>query len=190
MFAASRWARAFLAACKDKREEGLAVLAGYASARCRLDAGAGGARRLEEALYKAAGGSPGEGAVAALRTAVLLVKRGRGRHIRAVLEAAKRINDEENKILDVRVDSASPLSEEFIETLCETLRRQTSAREVRINSRLMPELIAGCRLSLGSDCLDASLRGQLHKMAADLHAAGNLRRDSAESRFPSGGYSW
>jgi F-type H+-transporting ATPase subunit delta len=73
---------------------------------------------------------------------------------------------------NVRVDCTFPLDEAFTEALRAKLREETAAREVRIDARLMPELIAGCRLHIGSDCRDASLRGQLHKMAADLRAAG------------------
>ena len=173
MFAALRWAEAFLAACGNKKEEGLAVLAACAAAasRSRLGRGYLAARHLEEALRNAGGDAPGAGALAACRTAALLVRKGMARQVPAVLREALKIHDGENNILNVRVDSAFPLDEAFMEALRAKLREQTAAREVRVTPRLMPELLAGCRLFMGSDCLDASLRGQLHKMAASLHAA-------------------
>ena len=172
MFASPRWAQAFMAACQDKKEEGLAVLAACAAAASRLGTGSRDAGHLEDAFRSACGDFPGKGAWAACKTAALLVQRGHARYIPAVLREAGKIFDEENKILTVRVDSAFPLDEAFTEALRAKLREQTAAREVRISLNLMPELIAGCRLHMRSDCLDASLRGQLHKMAADLHAAG------------------
>ena len=172
MFISARWAQAFMAACKDKKEEGFTVLAACAAIAPRLGRGTLAARHLRQALYGSVGESPSAGVVSACGTATLLVQRGWARHIPTVLREAQKIYDKENEILDVRVDSAFPLDEVFTETLRARLREQTAAREVRIDLRLMPELIAGCRLHLGSDCFDASLRGQMRKMAADLHASG------------------
>ena len=163
-----------MAACKDNKEEGLAVLAACAACVSRLGRGTQDARRLEGSLRGVLGDSPGRGALAACKTAALLVRRGYARQIPAVLREAEKILDNENNVLNVRVDCAFPLDEAFLEALRAKLREQTAAREIRIRQNLMPELLSGCRLHMGSDCLDVSLRGQLHKMAADLRAAGGL----------------
>ena len=176
MFTASRWAQAFWAACKDEKEEGLAVLAAYAAAWPHLGHGILAAQRPEKALRAVTGGAPGRGALAAARAAALLVRKGLARHIPAVLNAAEKIHDDESKIVSVNLDSAQPLDETFLDALRARLREYTAAGEVRINQIVNKDLIAGCRLHIGSDCIDASLRGRLQNMAADLRA--------------SGGYSW
>jgi F-type H+-transporting ATPase subunit delta len=174
MFAAQRWAQAFMTACADGKEEGLAVFKAVAEAAARMRTGAGtsAARRLEAMLKAGLGPSPDGGSLAACRTALLLVRKGLARHIPAVAREAEKIWERENRILRARVESAFPLDEEFTDELCVKIREKTAAREVRLDARVMPDLIGGCRLRLGTQCLDASLRGQLQKMAADLHAAG------------------
>jgi F-type H+-transporting ATPase subunit delta len=174
MFAAERWARAFMAACADKKEEGLAVFKAFADyvPRMRIGAGNPAARRLEAGL-KAGLGQPLEGgSLAACRTALLLVRKGLARHIPAVAREAEKIWETENRIFTVCVESAFPLEAAFTDALRAKIREKTAAREVRLDTRVMPDLIGGCRLRLGTRRFDASLRGQLHKMAADLRAAG------------------
>jgi F-type H+-transporting ATPase subunit delta len=104
------------------------------------------------------------------------LSKGLVRHIPAVAREAEKLFEAENGILTITVDFAFPPDGKdgaaFSGRLAAAVKEKTGSREVRVNTRLMPELIGGCRLYIGSECLDASLRGQLHKMAADLSAAG------------------
>jgi hypothetical protein len=175
MFAAGRWARAFLAACAGHEEEGLAALKaiGACVPAASWDAGSGAAERLGRALFGAAGFSDaGAGRLAACRTLVLLVRKGLARHLPELVREAQKIWEAENGILAVVLESAFPLEGEFVETLRRAVQEKTAARRIDVDLRLEPRLIGGCRLRVGAQCLDASLSGQLRKMAADLRAAG------------------
>ncbi|MDR1317423.1 MAG: ATP synthase F1 subunit delta [Spirochaetales bacterium] len=179
MFAAGRWARAFLAACADKKEEGLAVLKAFESCAPAAfwGSGSGAAERLGRILSGAAGGRAGEsgaGFEAARRTLMLLVRKGGARYLPALVREAQAAWDAENGIWTFVLESAFPPDEEFTQTLRKALQEKTAARQIRLNVRLMPELIGGCRLRIGTQLLDASVNGQLHRMAADLHAAGGF----------------
>jgi F-type H+-transporting ATPase subunit delta len=187
MFAAGRWARAFLAACGDEKDEGLAVLKTLDSCAPAAfwGSGSGAAQRLGRLLSGAAkrgagesgagaGTDVGAGFSAACRTLMLLVKKGCAKHFPALVREAQAVWDAENGIHTLVLESAFPPDEEFMETLRRAIQEKTAARQIHLNVRLMPELIGGCRLRIGTQLLDASVSGQLHKMAADLHAAGGF----------------
>lgn len=130
-------------------------------------------------LSDAAGSFPGEsgagaGFEAARRTLMLLVKKGCAKRLPALVREAQAVWDAENGIRNFVLESAFPPDAEFTQTLQKTLQEKTSARQIRLSVRLMPELIGGCRLRIGTQLLDASVNGQLHRMAADLHAAGGF----------------
>jgi F-type H+-transporting ATPase subunit delta len=113
--------------------------------------------------------SPGlEGAI---RLISLLVKRGCLKYGGEVAEAVKKLLDEKKGTVEVTLESAFPPEEEFLEALKKELIKKTGAGEIRILPRTLPELWGGCRLRIGSESIDASIRGQLAKMAADLGAA-------------------
>jgi F-type H+-transporting ATPase subunit delta len=176
MFAAGRWAQAFLAACGNQKEDGIAALRVFAGCMERIPIGTGtlAANRLEKMFHASVGASPDRAVEAACRTLALLVRKGFTKRVSAVLREAEKIREEENGILNVVVDSAFALDEEFTTSLRGKIKEETAAREVRLNVRLMPYLIGGVRLHIGAECFDASVRGQLHKMAADLRAAGGF----------------
>jgi hypothetical protein len=178
MFDAGRWARAFLAACADKTEEGLEVFKALES--CVPAGSWGSGSEAAERLGRTLLGAPGRvfdanaGTLAACRTLMLLVKKGFARHFPEVAGEARRIWEAGNGILAVVLESAFPPDEEFMETLRRAVQEKTAARLLKVSVRLMPQLIGGCRLRIGTQCLDASVSGQLRKMAADLHAAGGF----------------
>ncbi|MDR1625218.1 MAG: F0F1 ATP synthase subunit delta [Spirochaetia bacterium] len=178
MFGAGRWARAFLDACADKTEEGLAALEALEACFPAASWGSGGgaSARLGRTLLGARGRvfEANAGTAAACRTLMLLVKRGLAGRLSEVAGEARRIWDAENGVLAVVLESAFPLDGEFIETLRRAVQEKTAARLVHVSARLAPHLIGGCRLRVGTQCLDASVSGQLRKMAADLHAAGGF----------------
>ncbi|MDR3200595.1 MAG: ATP synthase F1 subunit delta [Spirochaetales bacterium] len=176
MFEAKRWARAFLAACGDQKEDGIAALRVFEGCMERVPIGTGtlAANRLEKMIRASMGASSDRGVEAACRTLTLLVKKGLTKRVSLVLQEAEKIREAENGILNVVVDSAFALDEEFTTSLRGKIKEETAAREVRLNVRLMPRLIGGVRLHIGTECFDASVRGQLHKMAADLRAAGGF----------------
>jgi F0F1-type ATP synthase delta subunit len=179
MFAEERWARAFISVCGANAEEGSAAL--NAISDCVLAirgrvAGVSAARRLESVLNLArekAGAEASGGAVEiACRVTVLLTRKGFLRHLPRLLVAVEKIRNAENGIRTAVVESAFPLDHDYLAELGEKIKRETGCREVRVSVRITPEILGGCRLMLDGELWDASLAGQLQKMAADLHAAG------------------
>jgi F-type H+-transporting ATPase subunit delta len=192
MFLAERWAEAFVYAAgafdggadiagpeesiKNARE-GLAFLRAVFPLIREIPgevAGSAAAFRLERMLRAAAAKSAVEktpGLEAALRLTVLLVKKDGLRFGDAVTGAIEQIIDRRRGLLEGVLESAAPPEENFLEDLKKVLIKKTGAREIRILPRIRPELLGGFRLRLGDEVLDASLRGQIRQMAADLEAA-------------------
>lgn len=192
MFLAERWAEAFVyaagaftggadaagpeASIKNARE-GLAFLRTVLPLIREIPgevAGRTAAFRLEKILRAAAAESAVEktpGLEAALRLTVLLIKKGGLRFGDEVTGAIEQIIDQRQGLLEGILESAGPPEENFLEELKKALIKKTGAREIRLLPRIRPELLGGFRLRLGDEVLDASLRGQLRQMAADLEAA-------------------
>jgi F-type H+-transporting ATPase subunit delta len=192
MFTPKRWAAAFLAALDGGEpgggpgdgtaEEGLAVLrilagvfggipfalAGYSASR-RLGA-------MTRAALDAAGGY-GRGAEFAAGLALLLVRKNAFAHVSRVIREIEGMIDERRGVLNAVLESALPEDGdgdgELKESLEKILCSKTGAAEVRLECRLVPELMGGFRLRVGCDYTDASLRGLLQDMAADM-AGGSL----------------
>ncbi|MDR2588481.1 MAG: F0F1 ATP synthase subunit delta [Spirochaetales bacterium] len=176
MFAAERWARVFLAASSNQEEAlaALKALSGPVLSLRGVVSGSSAAFRLEAMLNAAVKAGGLESGCAAVRLLVLLVKKGFLRHLPRLIREIENIYEAENRIQRVLVESAFPLEDKYLDTLQESVMRYTCAREVRMSVRIIASLLGGCRLRLGSQCLDASLRGQLQKMAVDLQAAGGF----------------
>ncbi|MFP3091049.1 F0F1 ATP synthase subunit delta [Treponema sp. TIM-1] len=181
MFPAERWASAFVDASGTYAEGGFRVLKALIPALERATGVISGTaasrkagRMLREVLIQA-GFDPGDqGMQFALGTVVLLIKKGRLKYGELLIREIERVLDRAAGVLPVTVETAAPLDVEFQRTLRELLKQKTGAREVRLTITEVPELLAGCKLRMGSLSLDASLRGQIQKMAADLSAAGGF----------------
>ena len=181
MFQGDRWADAFMAACGDHAEEGLDVLKAVAPAISRLPkevSGSGDAARLEKLLRSALGSPAPTGSVAptnagaeyAIRFAVLLVRKGFLGRLGAAIRAIEQRIDAKNGVCTVHIESAQPLDDDLAARIKAGLIKRTGAREIRLVSRLAPELLGGYRLRIGTELIDTSLKGQLERMARETHA--------------------
>ncbi|MDR1286103.1 MAG: F0F1 ATP synthase subunit delta [Treponema sp.] len=174
MFVPERWAAAFLAAAggKDGAEEGLAVLRVLAPLASGIPGsvwGHTGARKLGGMIRTALDAERhGRGAEAASGLLLLLVRRNALARIFSVMAEIERLTDKQNGVLKVVLESASEAGGELIDEFARVLREKTGAREVKIEVRPASGLIGGYRLRLGNGYIDASLRGLLRGMAADL----------------------
>jgi F0F1-type ATP synthase delta subunit len=108
------------------------------------------------------------GAEWALRFLSLLVRKNRFRHIDTLAAEIEKRLDGQKGILEVRAETAAPLDAALAEFLKKRIQEKTGAAGIRLSSRERPELLGGCRLWIGGLCVDASLKGQLAKMAEDL----------------------
>ena len=182
MFAKERWAAAFINLAAGDIDNGLGVLRIGLRAASRVrenlsgDADAG---KLEKALRRSmeSAGVSGPGPEYACRLLCLLVRKGRfSPHSgEALLEEIERLKDRASGALTARLDSAFPLEEEAIEQVKEWLRRRMGktpgAKEIKLLTRVAPELLGGYRLQIGSESIDASLRFLLRDLASHLQAA-------------------
>jgi F0F1-type ATP synthase delta subunit len=184
MIAAERWAAAFINAVtrgavfdgiSGDLEEGLAALKIFAASLGPLPQVVSGSvsaaqvnRRIRAAMEKA--GVRRRGAEIACRFIVLMVKKHFFKFRNEVIRGIEKILDQKMGILAVTAETALPLEGEFEEALKAALRKKPAVREVRLTTRVVPELLAGYRLWFGGELLDGSLRRQVQKMTEDLSA--------------------
>ncbi|MDR1899893.1 MAG: F0F1 ATP synthase subunit delta [Treponema sp.] len=181
---ARNFAGAFLRLPAAEAEEALAALKALVPCVAAIPGRVGGrgdAARLERMMRKAAervrGGAAADstaGLERAIRLVTLLVRKNL-RHLAAsVVREGERIIDGMKGTLEVRLESAGPVDEDFLDALRERLSAcrapGTGAKRVRIVPVDEPALLGGYRLVIGGETIDASLRGQIRKMAADLRA--------------------
>jgi F-type H+-transporting ATPase subunit delta len=186
MFLAERWAEAYVGAsgvkagafpaggAAENAGEGLALFRAVLPLLREIPgevSGSAAALRIEKMLRGAAAkaGEP-PGAEAAIRLLALLVKKGNLRFGEDLAGAVEKLLDRRRGTLECVLEAAAPPEENFQAELEKALIKKTGATGVRILPRINPELLGGFRLRLGDEVLDASLRGQLEQMAADLNA--------------------
>ncbi|OCQ95014.1 F0F1 ATP synthase subunit delta [Oscillatoriales cyanobacterium USR001] len=75
-----------------------------------------------------------------------------------------------NQTVLAEVTSAVPLSEAQEQTVKEKVQAMTGAVQVELESKLDSELIGGVIIKVGSQVIDASLRGQLRRLGIRLSA--------------------
>jgi F-type H+-transporting ATPase subunit delta len=187
MFHAEPWAAAFINVYGNA-SEGLACLKALAAPLKPISArlfGLQAAKRLEKMLRESAndaGLSAGAatGAVSAnaasanntaeyaIRFICLMVKKNVFRRIDTVIERIEKRLDEQNGVLEMTAESAVPIDSAFEEDLKKMIAGRTGAAGIKMKTRVVPELLAGFRLRCGSFFVDASLKGQIERMTADL----------------------
>jgi|SRR6478672_2198542 F-type H+-transporting ATPase subunit delta len=69
------------------------------------------------------------------------------------------------------VSSAVELTEAQQQTVSEKVKAMTKAQQVELNIKIDPELIGGVIIKVGSQVIDASLRGQLRRIGLRLSSA-------------------
>jgi F-type H+-transporting ATPase subunit delta len=175
MFVAERWAGAFAGVCGEDAGEGLAALRVFAALGGEIPGalfGSGAAAQLDRVIRNAiekAGPPYGDrGTEFALRLTVLLVKKGLFKYINSIIAEVEAILDRKNRVTVVIVESAFPPDGELQAGIVRAVKRRTGVAEVKLQFRIIPELIGGCRLRMGGEFFDASIRGQLQKMAEEL----------------------
>jgi hypothetical protein len=185
MFVPRRWARGFIDAAGDAAPAALDLVRAMAPVILSVPgqtAGTAAAIRLEPLIrraFAAASGAPGSGALGsdapavrsrdlALGLILLLVKKGRIKQIRRVIEAVEQELDARRGILRGRLEAVRPVEAEFLETLRQGLMKKTGAAGVKLETAEAPELLAGYRLRIGSQTIEASLRLHLRQLGAEL----------------------
>ena len=75
-----------------------------------------------------------------------------------------------NQTVLAEVTSAVPLSDAQQQTVREKVQAMTSARQVEIETKIDADLIGGVIIKVGSQVIDASLRGQLRRLGIRLNS--------------------
>ena len=197
MFHPSRWAAAFTGVTGDNAETGLDCLKALAPAVKAVRGALFGrcaARRLEKMLRECVEVTGFGNATVGNKTAVgndvaveyairliaMLVEKNLFGNIDHIMRKIEELVDRKKRVLDVTVESVSPLDGAFEEELKRQIALRTGAAEIRMSRRLVPELLGGYRLRFGRPAaggpvagfyIDASLKGQVEKLTADLEAA-------------------
>jgi F0F1-type ATP synthase delta subunit len=181
-FHPDRWAQAFINACGEDADAGLAALKALLACLSRLPApvsGAYSARQLERmirhAVAEAGPGVPAAATEAGLETAIrfilLLVKKGRFPQGAQAAGTAETLLGRKKGILKVMVEAAFPPDPAFEADLKAALLKKTAASGIDAEIRIRPELLGGVRLIIGSEMWDASLRGRVQDLERTLEAA-------------------
>ena len=183
MFDAARWARAFIAVSGGDAGDTLICLKALAAPIKSVRGvffGSNGSVRIEKILREITDtGGEAENSPAveyAIRFICLLVEKHSFRYIDLIVSRIESILNEKQGILDVTIEAASSVDASadagFEENLRQMIKERTGAAEVKINTRIKPDLLGGYLLRTEGFYVDASLKGQLEKMKAALISDG------------------
>ncbi|MDR1353243.1 MAG: F0F1 ATP synthase subunit delta [Treponema sp.] len=205
MFLPDRWAVAFTELCGGNLEEGIEAFRAFVSCTAQLKSRLEGnckSRRFEALLRKAlkeAGFDSGalsgnavlsrdfrlenRGTELALRFVVFLMRKNYFRYREVLLAEIEKAADRMRGTVRVVLESAVPADSALEEKIKAELVQRTCAREIVLDKRVVPELIAGYRVYIGAELLDTSFQGLMRKMALGLGvpADGNIAEDPIDS---------
>jgi F-type H+-transporting ATPase subunit delta len=177
-FHGGRWAAVFASASGDNADAAFACLKAMVPPVKTIPGalfGQTASRRLEKMLRESVGAAYGEGLPAAveyaIRFIVLLTAKNHFHEIDSIIGKIEELLDERRGILSVTAESASPLDSDFVDDLRRRITEKTGAAQVKMHTRVLPELLGGYRLRVGGYYVDASLKGQMNAMKTMLEGA-------------------
>lgn len=100
----------------------------------------------------------------------ILVDRRRILFLEAICLKFQSLLREMNQIALAEISSAVALTETQQETLKEKVKSLTGAVSVELSIKINPDLIGGVIIRVGSQVIDASIRGQLRRLTSGLMA--------------------
>ena len=101
----------------------------------------------------------------------LLVDKGRIGVLATILKRYQELLRQLRKTVLAEVTAAIDLSESQQEQIRDKVKAMTSAERVDLEVNLDPDLLGGVVIKVGSQIVDASLRGQLRRLSMQLGAA-------------------
>ena len=178
MFRHERWTGAFFAVSGENADAvflSLKTLAEPLKSVKGIFYGHSASVQIEKLIRESAGVTEDYGPDFALEYAIrfvcLLVEKKCFKYIDLLLKEIERILNEQKGILNVSVEAASETDSGFEETLAQSIKLRTGAGDVKVKTKVNPDLLGGYLLRIGDFYVDASFRGQLENMRADLIAA-------------------
>ena len=101
----------------------------------------------------------------------LLVDRGRVLFLEAVLKQYRELLRQLNRTVLAEVKAAVELTEEQKSKVREQVAALTGAEQVELEVSIDSDLLGGVIIKVGSQIVDASLRGQLRRLSMQLNAS-------------------
>ena len=102
---------------------------------------------------------------------MILVDRGRIIFLEGICKQYQNLLRKFNQTVLAEVTSAVDLSDAQKDSIRQRVIDITGARQVELANSLDPELIGGVIIKIGSQIIDASLRGQLRRIGMQLSSA-------------------
>lgn len=100
----------------------------------------------------------------------LLVERRRILFLEAICLKFQSLLRTMNRVALAEISTATALTDTQKETLKQKVKELTGANSVELSIKLTPELIGGVIIKVGSQVIDASIRGQLRRLTSGLMA--------------------
>jgi len=175
MFHAERWAGVFLSASGENANDAFLCLKAIVPQVKTIDGvllGHSGSEKIENLLRESAAKSHTETPAVeyAIRFLCLLVEKNNFKYSGPLLQKIEQKLDERNGVLNTVIEAAAPVDKNLEEKLTQVIKEKTGSANIKMKTRVRPELLAGYVLRIGSHYIDASLKGQLESMAAHLGA--------------------
>jgi len=171
MFHATRWAEAFLAVGGEDEEDAFLCLKAFSVPIKSVHGaffGHGASTELEKILRESVKAEITPPVEYAIRFICLLVEKKYFRHIDLLLRRIEQKLDEQNGVLAISLEAASPLDSGFEKELTQAIKEKTGVADIKMKTSVKPELLAGFLLRFNGFYVDASLKGQLDGMRAGL----------------------
>lgn len=102
---------------------------------------------------------------------MLLVDRRRILFLEGICKQYQALLRKLNQTVLAEVISTVELTEEQQQTITQKVQQMTGAERVELETRIEPDLIGGVIIKVGSQVLDASIRGQLRRITNSLMRA-------------------
>jgi len=171
-FHADRWAGAFLAVTAENAEGAFLCLKAFAQPVKSIRGvffGHNASTELETMLRESVKDKSPD-VEYAIRFICLLVEKDCFRFIDILLAKIEQKLNDKKGILAISLEAAAPVDAGFEKDLTRIIKEQTGASGVTMKTNVRPELLGGYRLRMGGFYIDASLKGQLADMKAELEA--------------------
>jgi len=172
VFHADRWASAFLSVTTENAESTFFCLKAFAQPVKSIRGvffGHKASAELEAMLREGVTDITPD-VEYAIRFICLLVEKDSFRFIDILLAKIEQKLNDKKGILAISLEAATPVDASFESDLTRIIKERTGASGVTMQTRVNPELLGGYRLRMGGFFIDASLKGQLADMKAELEA--------------------
>ncbi|MGB7441760.1 MAG: ATP synthase F1 subunit delta [Coleofasciculaceae cyanobacterium] len=98
----------------------------------------------------------------------ILVDRRRVLFLKGICQQFQALLRKLNRTVLAEVTSAVELNDDQKQAVREKVKTMTSAEQVELDTKIDPDLIGGVIIKVGSQVLDASMRGQLRRISMSL----------------------